>query len=221
MHLHTNFQPTVSIVSPTYNRASYLERAINSVLNQSYSQWELIIVDDGSIDKTYEIVNDYLQKYDNIRYIKHSNRKVTLTKNAGILAACGQYITFLDSDDEYKKNHLQLRVDFMAKNSHIDLIHGGCDIIGNQYVQDRNDLSKKIHLNECIIGGTFFGKKELFLEIGGFNNLAYSSESNLYERAQQKYAIQKVDWNTYVYYRDTPGSICNTISKKQAQQQSL
>ena len=95
--------PIVSVILPTYNRANYLDRSINSLLAQTYQQWELIIVDDGSEDHTHEIVDEYLKKHHNIRYIKHANRKLALTRNAGIQSSVGEFVTFLDSDDEYKK----------------------------------------------------------------------------------------------------------------------
>lgn len=211
MEVYKNYKPIVSVVMPTFNRKIYLERSIKSVINQFFRNWELIIVDDGSTDDSFELIDKYILEYENIRYLRHSNRKPPLTFNAGIQASVGKFITFLGSDDEYKPEHLEKRIDFLNSNPSIDLIHGGIEIIGHPYVKDKNDLSKEIHLSYCVIGGTFFGKRNVFFDLDGFRNLSYSDDSDFYERAEKKYKIMKVDFPTYVYYRDTPDSICTTI----------
>ena len=131
--------------------------------------------------------------------------------NSGIEKSSGNLITFLGSDDEYLPGHLKLRVDFFNSNKNIDLIHSTAKIIGDEYVKDKNDLSKRIHLNNCILGGTLFGRSEVFNELSGFNNLKYSPESDFIERAERKFVITKLNLPTYIYYRDTPNSICNLI----------
>ncbi|OGU59407.1 MAG: glycosyl transferase [Ignavibacteria bacterium RBG_13_36_8] len=212
MKLYKTHMPVVSIVIPAFNRGSYLNRSINSVLSQTFKKWELVIVDDGSSDDTFQVVDEYIGKYENIRYMKHSNRRTPLAVNSGIQASCGKYITFLGSDDEYKSEHLALRLEYMETNPDADMLHGGVEIIGHPFVKDKNDLSKEIHLSECVIGGTFFGKRDVFFELGGFKDLIYSDDSDFYERAEKKFIIHKVDFPTYIYYRDTPDSICTNIS---------
>jgi glycosyltransferase involved in cell wall biosynthesis len=204
--------PCVSVIMPTYNRADYLQRSISSYINQVYKDSELIVVDDGSEDDTFVIVHKFMQAHDNIRYIKHSHRKLSLSKNAGIRAATGKFIAFLDSDDEYKPDYLQKRVELMEADQGIDLVQGQAIIIGDQYVKDRNNPSRKIHLSECHIGPTFFGKTELFIALGGFDkNITYSEDSLFWEKAALHYKTKKFDHPGYIYYRDTPGSICNSI----------
>jgi len=211
MKVYKAFKPIVSIIMATYNRANYLKRSIDSVLKQVYPDWELIIVDDGSQDESIKIIDEYLFGFENIRYLKHSNRKTPLTFNAGILASCGKFISFLGSDDEYKPAYLKERIEFMNQHPEVDLIHGGVEIIGHPFVKDKNDITKEIHLSECAIGGTFFGKRNVFFELDGFKNLVYSDDSDFLERAEKKYKIVKVDFPSYLYYRDTPDSICSTI----------
>lgn len=211
MLIYKNFQPKVSVLIPTYNRNTLLARAINSVLAQTYNNIELIIIDDGSNDSTFQTVISYQDKFDNIRYLRHSNRKLPLTLNAGILASAGDYITFLGSDDEYKSNHLQIRMEILENDTSIDVLHGGVEIIGDPYVKDKNDLTRKIHLSDCIIGGTFFGKKNVFLEMDGFKNISYSEDSDFFERASLKFKFVKISSPTYIYYRNLPDSICNNI----------
>ncbi len=91
------------------------------------------------------------------------------------------------------------------------MVHGGVEIVGDPYVKDVKDRSKLIHLSECVIGGTFFGRRELFFALDGFKDLDYSEDSEFFERAKLNYKIDRLDFPTYVYYRDTPDSICNTV----------
>jgi len=211
MNLYNNQTPFVSIILPTYNRSKLIGYAIDSVINQTYNNWELLIVDDGSTDNTFNVCKTYLNRFENIRYMYHKNKKLPLTLNEGILAASGSYITFLGSDDCYKPEHLELRIKILQENDKIDFIHGGVEVVGNPYVKDKNNLSKLIHLNECKIGGTFFIRKSSILKLGGFLNIPYSEDSDLFERAEKECKIIKVDFPTYIYNRDTEDSICNQI----------
>ena len=211
MQLYKNFIPDVSIILPTFNRANYLERSINSVITQTFKNWELLIIDDGSIDETFEIVEIYLQNDDRIKYLKHKNKKLPISLNTGIQISSGKYVTFLGSDDEYKSDHIELRYTEMEKNADIDCLHGGLEIIGDEFVKDKNDLTKLIHLDDCKVGGTFFGKREMFIKLNGFRNLNYAEDSDFYERAKSNYTFKKVDFRTYIYYRNTPDSICNNV----------
>ena len=98
--------PLVSVIIPTYNRASLLKRAIKSVLDQTYKNLEIIIVDDGSTDRTEEIVKDFSDK--RIRYIHHSkNRGVSAARNRGVKSSKGNFIALLDHDDEYLPERIE------------------------------------------------------------------------------------------------------------------
>jgi hypothetical protein len=99
----------------------------------------------------------------------------------------------------------------MEEDDNIDCLHGGLKIIGDPYVVDKNDKSRKIHINDCIVNGTFFGKRKIFLQSGGYKDLPYSSESEFYERNFKIFKFEKIDIPTYIYYRNTPDSICNSI----------
>ena len=93
-----------SIIIPTYNRADFLPKAIESVLAQTYTEWELIIVDDGSTDNTCEVISQY--KDERITYIYQENAERSAARNNGIAHAKGEYVCFLDSDDYYLDNFL-------------------------------------------------------------------------------------------------------------------
>ncbi|MBU0474938.1 MAG: glycosyltransferase [Bacteroidetes bacterium] len=201
----------ISIIIPTFNREKYLQVAINSVLNQTINNWELLIVDDGSEDDTLSLVKKYINQHTNIRYFFHKNRGAAYAMNVGMESCKGDFITFLGSDDEYLPNHLELRLEYLSENKNIDLLHSPAKIIGNEFVKDKYNLSKNIHLDECILGGTLFGKAEVFHKLNGFKVVNYSPESEFIERAEKIYKIEKLNLRTYVYNRDTPDGICNNI----------
>ncbi|MBK7105693.1 MAG: glycosyltransferase family 2 protein [Ignavibacteriae bacterium] len=211
MQLYKNFKPDVSIILPTFNRENYLERSINSVINQTFTNWELLIIDDGSEDKTFEFVNKFLMNDERIKYQKHKNKGLPISLNTGIQISSGKYLTFLGSDDEYKSNHIEVRFEEIEKDKNIDCLFGGLEIIGDEFVKDKNDLTKLVHLNDCAVGGTFFGKREMFVEMNGFRNINYAEDSDFYDRAKISYNFKKVNFQTYIYYRNTPDSICNNI----------
>jgi glycosyltransferase involved in cell wall biosynthesis len=98
--------PFFSIILPTYNRASFLSRSIGSVLRQDFQDWELLIIDDGSTDHTKEIVNSFNDQ--RIKYIYQENSERSAARNNGIKLATGEWICFLDSDDEYLQDHLKI-----------------------------------------------------------------------------------------------------------------
>jgi len=104
-------RPLVSVVIPTFNRAWAVERAVDSVLEQDYRPFELIIVDDGSTDQT----SDILARYgDQLTVVCQENRGVSAARNSGIVRAKGDLIAFLDSDDYWKPQKLTVQVDFFT-----------------------------------------------------------------------------------------------------------
>lgn len=111
--------PMVSVVIPAYNAESYIAEAVDSVLEQDYPNKEIIIVDDGSTDQTVKILEQY---GDRIRLIKQANSGSAVARNAGISAASGSYITFLDSDDVWLPGKLTVQVAYMERHPEIDLI---------------------------------------------------------------------------------------------------
>lgn len=184
---------------------------------QSFSDWELLIIDDGSTDGLAEWIIPQIKQKPQWRYLCHSNRKLSQTRNVGIHAAMGEYITFLDSDDEYTPDHLQLRVDYFEKDPNVDIIHGGVELVGPEesfYVKDAFDPLKKIHISECCVGATFFGKRKAFLSSGGFKTLLYSAESELLPRLESLFCVKKVNFPTYRYYTGLADSICTQRKKE-------
>ena len=195
-------RPEISVILPTFNRAGLLEKAIESVLSQTFRNWELLVVDDGSSDGTYGVVNRFLERCSALRYLKHSNRKLNMTRNAGIQAAFGTWITFLDSDDSYLPHHLESRLDYMREHPETDLIVGGFHTDEELFVRDCYNPERMIDIRECIVGPTLFGRRELFLALDGFKPLPYAGETELWSRAESEFRVQKIEEpKTYIYTR--------------------
>lgn len=204
-------QPFFSVVLATFNRGFVLHRAINSLLLQKESDFEVIIIDDGSEDDTFQIVNSVLKNDSRFHYYKNSERNgAVFSKNRGIRLAKGRYITFLDSDDEYEMNHLMMRKEQLLLQPECDFMHGGVKILGDLTVPDCNDLSKRILISECAIGGTFVLHNEFARKHNGFQEPALSSDYHFMKEAIHMNAkIIQVDFPTYIYHHDSEDSVTN------------
>lgn len=110
----------ISVVIPSYNRADLLERTIQSVLKQTYKNFEIIIVDDASVDNTLEVIQSLKEKNSEfeIKYVKHTlNKGESGARNSGIQASNGDYVAFLDSDDEWHETKLEKQINFLTQSS--------------------------------------------------------------------------------------------------------
>ncbi len=163
-------KPLVSVIVPTYNREKLIPQAIDSVLAQTYKNWELIIVDDRSTDGTKELVKKYIEKDNRIKYILNThNQGPSGARNQGLEIAKGEYIAFLDSDDVWRKNHLKDAIWFF-KNSKVDFIFADCEekgILQNKIISDCSDLVEfRLSIPHRVIKKDFIiYKKSIFREI--------------------------------------------------------
>jgi teichuronic acid biosynthesis glycosyltransferase TuaG len=125
-HLANN--PLVSIVIPTYNAAEFLSETVESVLNQTYQDWEMLIVDDGSADSTLSIAKGFATKDTRIRVFSlgYNSGGPATPRNFGIRCAGGSYIAFLDSDDLWLPEKLQKQVDYLETNQDSFLLYSKC-----------------------------------------------------------------------------------------------
>lgn len=210
-------QPLVSIILCTYNRAHLVKRAIASVLIQAYRNWELIIIDDGSTDETEHVVIPIVKSDPRIKYFYHTNKGLARSRNIGITLSSGEYTTFLDSDDEYRENHLSVRIQAMEKKPSLALIYGGIEYVGpveKQYVPDARRPGKKIHLSKCYPSGTFFARASVFKKLKGFRNLPFAEDLDFIRRTYKKgLKIAKVKEPTYRYHVDTNNRLCDLYER--------
>ncbi|MCY4523191.1 MAG: glycosyltransferase family A protein [Halobacteriovoraceae bacterium] len=170
--------PFFSVVIPTYNRAHTIKRAVFSVLQQDYQNFDLWIVDDGTVDETKKIISAAQSLHPHrINYLKTPRRGVSAARNLGVAQSEGDWIAFLDSDDEWKKNKLSLQANFIQENPHIQLVHGEEIWMKNhQRINPRKKHQKhggfifQKCLALCLISpSTVVLKRELFEKTGGFN----------------------------------------------------
>lgn len=127
-------QPMVSVILPTYNRAEFLGEAISSVLDQSFKNFELLVIDDGSTDQTPQLVEKFSDP--RLIYLSQSNKGRSAARNYGLSNASGSHIAFLDSDDVYLNSKLELQVDYMNEHPEFDMIYTSAYCIdrkGNQF----------------------------------------------------------------------------------------
>ena len=209
-------QPFFSVIITTYNRAHIVDRALNSLISQTETDWEAIVIDDGSTDDTFQEILPFLRLNRRIKYRKIAHGGEVVAKNEGIKLSEGRFITFLDSDDEYASSHLKSRKKLLLQNPAVKLLHGGVKIIGNQYVPDRFNPAKQIHLEDCVIGGTFFIEWETMQNLNGFKPIELGTDADLFDRAESaEVSIMKTDLPTYIYHHETEDSITNTYRTDQ------
>jgi glycosyltransferase involved in cell wall biosynthesis len=159
-------------------------------------------------------VRPYFEGAANIRYMAHRNRGLAISRNVGIAAATGVYVTFLDSDDWYEPDHLASRRAILEQNPGIELLHGGCRIIGNPFVPDKHNPQRLLDLHDLVVGGTFVFPRDYAVKIGGFPVWSpYSIDGDLFEELEKMGTkIVRTEHRTYMYDRTTPDSICHIVA---------
>ncbi len=162
--------PLVSIITPTYNRASFIEETINSILNQDYKNIEYIVIDDGSTDNTHELLNKYKNK---LTFIKQENKGEVLTINRGFSLVKGKIIGVVSSDDFLYPNAISKIVKFFNDNEDIIVAYSDWDridehgkIIENFKTHDF-DFINMIKWHENMLGVGAFFKSELITKLKG------------------------------------------------------
>ena len=168
--------PLISVIIPTFNRAHVLLKAIDSVLKQTYKNFEVIVVDDGSTDGTTELLSSYI-KEGKILYLKQENKGVSSARNFGVKSSKGDWLAFLDSDDEWLKHKLQKQVELLTERPDLRLVHGE-----ELWVRNGKRVNqKKIHqkfggfiyekcLPLCLISpSAVMIERKLYEEMGGFD----------------------------------------------------
>lgn len=210
----TNNNITVSVLLTVFNTDfEFVKRAIQSVLNQDYSNFELIIIDDGSETDLCSQIVDYIDHEPaNIIYLRHKNRGQSQSINRGIQNSQGTFIAILDGDDEYKTNHLSTCLKSMKD---LDLIASTTETVvdhnNDYFVPDKMNNATLVHVDDCILFATLFGKKEVFQKVGFAHK--YAADADFFEQAAVLFRVEKLDLRTYVYYRNNPNSICSVLKR--------
>ncbi|WIM43915.1 glycosyltransferase family 2 protein [Methanosarcina mazei] len=173
-------KPKVSVIIPTYNRAHLIPRAIKSVLNQTYLDIEIIIVDDSSTDNTEEIVKDFKDR--RLKYIRHNiNKGASAARNTGIRESRGKYIAFQDSDDEWFSNKLEKQIEaFADAPPEVGIVYSGFyRIEANRklYLPSDQLSLKEGNIHNELLKGNFVGTPTVLMKKECFRNQRYFNES--------------------------------------------
>lgn len=211
--------PLISVILPTYKRPEKLDRAINSVLNQTYDNWELFVIDDNNQgDKFREETSEFMENYitfDNIKYIKHQqNQGGSAARNTGIKKAAGEYIAFLDDDDEWMPEKLEMSIN---KLEAAPVEYGVC--FSNYYVVTSKrtfmPLRKKavgdIYKQQLIQDhasptSAVVAKQECFEKVGLFDtSLPARQDYDMWIRLARYYKFTHIKKPLVYIYRKTAG----------------
>lgn len=160
----------LTVFMPVYNREKYIKDSISSILNQDYKDFELLIIDDGSTDKSIEIINSF--KDDRIRLLKNEvNKGVVYTRNRGLEEAKGEYILLLDSDDIALPGRLKRQTEFMEKNKDAIIVFSAYissypngDKFKSNIIEEYDKINPMMIFKNCISNGSSMIKKSLVME---------------------------------------------------------
>ncbi len=213
----------VSVIIPTFNRRYTIPEAINSVLNQTYQNFEIVVIDDGSSDDTWKIIKKYNTNKIKYIYQKHSGLPAK-ARNTGIKLASGEYIAFLDSDDIWMPTKLELQVKFLEKHQDYSLVSSNMltfgDIKENRKIYNpkfstSGFVFRKLVLGNFVANSTAMVRKSAIEDVGYFNEdkrLFSVEDFEFYLRIARKYKIHYSD-GILAQYRIHSTNIFN-INKK-------
>ena len=183
-----------SIILPTYNRADFLSKAIESVISQSFTRWELIIIDDGSTDNTKILVEKYQKTQKQIRYIYQKNSERSAARNNGIKNSYGQWICFLDSDDLYHHSHLATFYELIIKNDiEKSIIFSGVSYGSFQDTNQNYDKTGKNNLEFILLNTIGTPRacchREILINNQFNNSIRIGEDKELWSRLVLKYPM--------------------------------
>lgn len=222
-------KPLFTIVIPTFNRAKLLKKAIQSVINQSITDWELMVVDDGSTDNTKEVVADFNDN--RVLYFFQEKKERSAARNTGIEKANGQYVCFLDDDDYFLENHLFQFNTFLVERDFPEIILRSGYV--KEFVDGKRKKTPNYHIqlhknpvyfsafNMCGVWSLCIPK--VFLQEDIFPvNFPHWQDTHLILRLVSKYPFYQIDAFTYVYrIHPQMGSIHHFTKKEFAKRMEL
>jgi glycosyltransferase involved in cell wall biosynthesis len=214
--------PAISIIIPAYNAEKTISETILSVIRQTYSNWELIVIDDGSKDCTSQVIRQY-EKDVRIIYFLQPNGGVSAARNNGIARARGNFIAFLDADDVWLENNLQVKHQILSANPEIDFVFGNMYLTDeslniirvNPSGTDKNMLTELLKWEMVVIpcpSGNLLIRKKCFDEGIRFDEqLSTAADQDFSIYLSEKYRGRYVDL-PLMKYRRTPFSMSKNIS---------
>lgn len=204
----------VSIVLPTYNGEKFIESAIDSCLSQSYSNIELIIVNDCSTDRTAEIIEQFAAKDKRVRIINNgNNKKLPASLNIGFDNAKGEYLTWTSDDNLFGANAIEKMVDALDNNQHADIVYSSYSFIDEKgrHLGDYGD-DPEFLIFSCIVGACFLYRKQVHFDLGGYNPAKFRMEDmDFWLRACEKFRFLYLNEPGMYKYRKHSRSLTSSI----------
>lgn len=199
--------PLISIVISVYNGGDKLGATLNSLVNQSFQDFELIIIDDGSTDNSSNIIDMYAAKDDRVRVISHANVGLTKSLMIGIRNAKGRYIARQDSGDISHPKRLEKQIDYLCCNPEVKLLGTLYNIVANgsvvdtvHYPTDSDDIRTSIHRYNCFMHGSLMFDKQAYFDIGEYREeYKCSQDYELCIRFTKKYKTANLPDALYDY----------------------
>lgn len=193
----------ISVIIPVFNAEKYISETISSVISQTYADWELIIVNDGSTDNTFKILQEYCQKDSRIKVIDKKNEGVSAARNTGYINSKGDYLAFLDADDKWHKDNLFQKLTLLQTNKEIGLVHADM-----QFIDENSEIK-----HECYSGkdgnilksllmwdgtnipspSSILIRKEVIEVVGMFDTeLSTAADQEFFFRVASKYKVARI-----------------------------
>ena len=207
----------VSIVLPTYNGARYLAESVQSVIDQMYQNWELVIVDDASTDKTPEIIAVYKEQDQRIRSFRHQeNQRLPGALNTGFNNARGEYLSWTSDDNIYHPDALKEMVGLLEKNPEVHFVYTDYNLIDEEgeIIEEIPVEDPEVLGLQDAIGGCFLYRRIVHETLGGYDETLFLAEDlDFWLRAHINFKLQPLHINLYSY-RDHPGSLTQSKSRQ-------
>jgi glycosyltransferase involved in cell wall biosynthesis len=218
----------LSVIIPCFNQAHYLRDALDSVLAQTFDAWEAIVVDDGSIDDTAAVATSFADP--RIRYIHQENQGLSAARNTGIRVAQGEYLAFLDADDEWAPQFLQTCVDYLGRSPDVAAVYTGSCLVDRQgevLPHRGNALWSGSELRSRLLEAGFFPVSAVVVrtvvvrELGLFDTSLTSVEDwDLWLRVLQHHEMHGID-EPLARYRVYPGSMSTDAPRMHANRMAV
>lgn len=209
--------PKVSVYIPVFNYARYIEKAIQSVLNQTFKDWELIVINDGSTDGTEEILKKY-ESNDKVTVVNQENKGLTRSCNIALRLANGEYVMRLDGDDYLDENALLVMVNHMEQNLDVGLVYPDYYLVDEDgeiiSIERRDKVVSEVELLDMPAHGacTMF-KKNLLLELGGYDEeITCQDGYDIWIRFIDNYKVNNINLPLF-YYRQHKDSLTKNDRK--------
>lgn len=205
----------VSIILPTYNGSRFIKDSIESIINQTYKNWELIIINDCSTDNTLNICKEYAKNDNRIKiFTNETNKKLPASLNIGFEKACGEYLTWTSDDNMYKENAINYMVEYLEKHLNVDFISSDFDYVDENNIFINTQMDRYPNRNLYIlprfnvVGACFMYRREIINKVGKYDesqflcedydywfrialccNMAFLNNVNLYKYRESKYNL--------------------------------